>query len=98
VLACLLENALCDGSHVGWDGGLGLLHPGLSGAEHLGGRPRRGRRLPTVSGNGVRGPPREHGGADIAGLVAAGDYDAVAAHCRCDVQTTVALAKRMGVL
>lgn len=40
----------------------------------------------------------EHCGADIAGLVAAGDWDAVSAHCRCDVETTVALARRMGVL
>jgi len=39
-----------------------------------------------------------HTGADIGRLVAEGDFDAVAAHCRCDVDTTVALARRIGVL
>jgi len=43
-------------------------------------------------------PTDPHTGADIAGLVAAGDYDAIAAHCRCDVASTVALARRMGVI
>jgi hypothetical protein len=40
----------------------------------------------------------ESHGKDIAGLVAAGDWEAVAKHCTADVQTTAALAKRMGVL
>jgi hypothetical protein len=40
----------------------------------------------------------ESQGKDIAGLVAAGDWDAVAKHCTADVQTTAALAKRMGIL
>jgi len=43
-------------------------------------------------------PDDPHTGADIAGLVAAGDWDAVASHSRADVKTTVALARRMGVL
>jgi hypothetical protein len=43
-------------------------------------------------------PPDQHTGANIAGLVADGNWEAVAAHCRSDVQTTVALARRMGVL
>lgn len=37
-------------------------------------------------------------GKDIAALVAAGDWDAVTAHCRCDVEKTAALARRMGLL
>lgn len=47
---------------------------------------------------GLDVPADPHTGADIAGLVAKGDYDAVAAHCRADVMVTVALAKRVGVL
>lgn len=47
---------------------------------------------------GLDVPVDLHSGGDIASLVAAGDYDAVASHCRCDVETTVALARRMGVL
>jgi hypothetical protein len=47
---------------------------------------------------GLDVPADPHSGSDIAGLVAAGDFDAVAAHCRCDILTTVALAKRLGVL
>ena len=47
---------------------------------------------------GLDVPADEHSGASIAGLVASGDWDAVAAHCRCDVASTMALAKRMGVL
>lgn len=37
-------------------------------------------------------------GADIAALVAAGDWDAVRAHNRADLETTYTLAQRMGVL
>lgn len=37
-------------------------------------------------------------GKDIAGLVAAGDWSGVEAHCSCDVLKTAALAKRIGVL
>ena len=37
-------------------------------------------------------------GSDIAGLVAAGEWDAVAHHCRCDVEETAALARRLGYL
>jgi 3'-5' exonuclease len=37
-------------------------------------------------------------GADIAGLVAEGRWDAVASHCRHDVEGTAALARRLGWL
>lgn len=37
-------------------------------------------------------------GADIAGLVAAGNWDAVRAHCLSDIRTTKALAERLGVI
>lgn len=37
-------------------------------------------------------------GKDIAALVAAGDWDAIEAHVRCDVEATVALARRLGVI
>lgn len=37
-------------------------------------------------------------GADIAQLVAAGDWGAVASHCRADVEKTAALARRLGWL
>ncbi len=37
-------------------------------------------------------------GADIAGLVAKGDWTKVEHHCWDDVQTTVALARRVGVI
>jgi predicted PolB exonuclease-like 3'-5' exonuclease len=40
----------------------------------------------------------ESTGADIAALVEAGDWAAVEQHCAADVQTTYALAKRMGLL
>jgi predicted PolB exonuclease-like 3'-5' exonuclease len=40
----------------------------------------------------------QHTGADVPALVAAGDWEAVAAHCKNDVETTVALARRLGVL
>lgn len=43
-------------------------------------------------------PADPHTGGNIAGLVADGNWDAVAAHCKSDVLTTVALAKRMGVI
>jgi hypothetical protein len=39
-----------------------------------------------------------HTGKDIGALVAAGDWAAVAAHCRADVDGTRALAQRLGVL
>jgi hypothetical protein len=42
--------------------------------------------------------PDESTGKDVAGLVAAGDWQAVTAHCRADVLRTAALARRMGVL
>ncbi len=42
--------------------------------------------------------PDPHTGADIARLVAAGDWDAVTDHCRRDVATTRALARRIGLL
>jgi len=35
-------------------------------------------------------------GKDITGLVAAHDWEAVAAHCRSDVEATAALARRLG--
>src|SRR4029077_723393 len=37
-------------------------------------------------------------GSDIASLVAAGDWEAVAHHCTADVAATAALAVRMGIL
>lgn len=37
-------------------------------------------------------------GADVAALVAAGEWAAVEAHCRADVEATVALARRIGVI
>jgi hypothetical protein len=40
----------------------------------------------------------ESTGADIGALVEAGDWAAVEKHCAADVQTTYALAKRMGVI
>jgi hypothetical protein len=42
-------------------------------------------------------PDDPHTGANIAALVAAGDWAAVEAHCRCDLETTHKLAKTMGV-
>lgn len=43
-------------------------------------------------------PDDPHTGADIAALVAANDWGAISAHCRSDLLTTAALAKRIGVL
>jgi hypothetical protein len=43
-------------------------------------------------------PPNPCNGSEIGMLVAAGKWDEVAEHCRCDVAATVALARRMGVL
>lgn len=37
-------------------------------------------------------------GADIAGMVERGEWEAVAAHCRSDVEKTRALAERLGVI
>lgn len=37
-------------------------------------------------------------GAEIPALVAAGDWDAVQAHCASDVDLTVALARRLGIV
>lgn len=37
-------------------------------------------------------------GKDVAALIAAGDFDAVLAHCAADVEATVALARRLGVV
>ena len=37
-------------------------------------------------------------GKDIGALVAAGDWDAVSAHCKADLVTTAALARRLGIL
>jgi hypothetical protein len=42
--------------------------------------------------------PDETSGAQIAALHAAGDWDGIANHCRCDVLKTAALARRVGVL
>lgn len=39
-----------------------------------------------------------HTGADVARLVAEGDWDAVRAHCLSDLRTTKALAERIGVI
>lgn len=39
-----------------------------------------------------------HNGADVAALVASGDWEAVAAHCRADLFRTAMLARRIGVL
>ena len=47
---------------------------------------------------GLEMPPDPYTGADIASLIADNNWDAVADHCRADVNLTVALAKRMGVL
>lgn len=43
-------------------------------------------------------PDDPHTGADIAALVADGNWKAVASHCRSDLITTVAIARRIGVL
>lgn len=40
----------------------------------------------------------DHNGKDIDALVKAGDWDAVAAHCRADLTKTRRLAERLGVL
>jgi hypothetical protein len=37
-------------------------------------------------------------GADVQGMVDRGDWDSIAAHCRADVETTVALARWLGVM
>jgi predicted PolB exonuclease-like 3'-5' exonuclease len=42
--------------------------------------------------------PDETNGSDIQSLVTAGDWDAIAAHCRADVELTVGLAKKLGHL
>jgi hypothetical protein len=39
-----------------------------------------------------------HTGADVAALVEAGNWDAVAAHCRADLQRTARLAARLGYI
>jgi hypothetical protein len=39
-----------------------------------------------------------HSGADVAALVEAGDWDAVASHCRADLQRTALLAARLGYI
>lgn len=39
-----------------------------------------------------------HSGKDVEALVAAGDWSAVAAHCRADLVKTRALAERLGIL
>ena len=43
-------------------------------------------------------PDDPYSGSGIAALVAAGDWDAVSAHCRLDTLTHAALAKRIGVI
>lgn len=43
-------------------------------------------------------PDDPHTGADIAALVKAGDWAGVKAHCLSDLETTLALAKRTGVI
>jgi len=47
---------------------------------------------------GLDVPADDTTGADIARLVAAGDWDGVTAHCRADVIKTRELARRIGVL
>ncbi len=47
---------------------------------------------------GLDVPADDSTGADIARLVAAGDWDGVTAHCRADVIKTRELARRIGVL
>ena len=47
---------------------------------------------------GLAVPVQQHTGADIAGLVDDGDFEAVRRHCLADVAATVALARRLGVL
>ncbi len=47
---------------------------------------------------GLDVPADSYNGSDIAALVAAGNWDGVMSHCRADVDSTVALAKRMGVM
>lgn len=43
-------------------------------------------------------PPDPVEGKDIGALVTAGDWEAVANHCRLDLRTTVALAQRVGAI
>jgi len=47
---------------------------------------------------GLDVPVDANSGSDVAALVRDGNYDAVAAHGRCDIGTTMALARRMGVI
>lgn len=47
---------------------------------------------------GLDVPADAHSGKDIGQLVAAGDWPAIAAHCRADILTTKALAERLGLL
>lgn len=42
--------------------------------------------------------PDETDGKDVPALIAAGDWEAVEAHCRADVDLTLALARRLGVI
>jgi uncharacterized protein YprB with RNaseH-like and TPR domain len=42
--------------------------------------------------------PDEHSGKDVDALVKAGDWNAVAAHCRADITRTKALAARLGYI
>jgi hypothetical protein len=52
--------------------------------------------VPQLFDTGI--PKDDHDGKDIAALVAAGDYAAVMQHCSRDVQRTVALARRLGII
>jgi predicted PolB exonuclease-like 3'-5' exonuclease len=47
---------------------------------------------------GIDVPEDDSKGSDIATLVKAGDYDAIRQHCSRDVERTVALARRLGVI
>jgi hypothetical protein len=47
---------------------------------------------------GMDVPPDETTGADIARLVAAGDWDAVRHHCFADILKTVWFARTLGVI
>jgi predicted PolB exonuclease-like 3'-5' exonuclease len=57
------------------------------------------RRLLTFSKLfGIDVPDDDSKGSDIATLVKAGDYDAIRRHCSRDVERTVALARKLGVI
>jgi hypothetical protein len=53
------------------------------------------RSLKAMAARFGLGVQDETNGSDVAALIAAGDYEAVAAHCESDVQTTVALYRKL---